>query len=84
MNFWKISKDIILLSVRPYLYSVYYVNESTSSPINDVDLYVIIRELPDSIFNIFPVFICRWEIHTYMGLSFRKVAYMENIWTEEG
>jgi hypothetical protein len=46
---------------------------------SDVDRYVIFRILLHStIFNIFPIFISRWEIHTlptYTQFLFRKVAY---------
>jgi hypothetical protein len=42
--------------------------------LSDVDSYVTI-ELLDPIFNTLPVFIRRWEIQTYAGVSVRKVAY---------
>jgi hypothetical protein len=45
-------------------------NEGASSSDSDVDLYVIIIELLDSIFNILPLF-----IHTNRRGFFLKVAY---------
>jgi hypothetical protein len=52
----------------PYslVYSVYCVNEGALSSVSDVERYVIIKKLPDSIFNPFPLFICRWEIREYL------------------
>jgi hypothetical protein len=35
------------------------------SSVSDVDRYVIIRNLPDSTINMFPVFIRLWEILKY-------------------
>jgi hypothetical protein len=45
-----------------------------SSSVIDVDHYII-RKLLDYIFNILLVFIHQWEIQTYSGLSFCRVAY---------
>jgi hypothetical protein len=45
--------------------------------VNDVDRYVIIRKLLDSIFNTLPILIRRWKTKTYCtykGIFFRKVA----------
>jgi hypothetical protein len=37
------------------------VNTATSSPADDVHIYVIHQKLLDSIFNKFPVFMRQWE-----------------------
>jgi hypothetical protein len=43
--------------------------------VSDVGVYVIIRELMDSILNMCQVFIRRWVVRTCTGRLFRKVAY---------
>lgn len=44
--------------------------------VSDVDGYIIVRKLLDSIFAIFPLFIRRWEFQRiYTGIFFRKVVY---------
>jgi hypothetical protein len=53
-----------------FLYSIYYENEGGSWPVSGVDRYVIIRKLLDSIFNIIPVLIRRWDIQTYLHRFF--------------
>jgi hypothetical protein len=40
--------------------------------VSDVDSYVIIRKLLDSIFNIFPAFIRQWEIHIERMICLHK------------
>lgn len=40
----------------------YYANEAVSSSVSDTDLYVIIRDLLDSVFNILLVLMCPWNI----------------------
>jgi hypothetical protein len=40
----------------------------------------MIRKLLDSIFNIFPVFIRRWEIQTYLHSTFLPWHYLHNVW----
>jgi hypothetical protein len=41
--------------------------------INDVDLYVIIIKLLDSIFSTLLLFICQWEIKMYLTGSMHNV-----------
>jgi hypothetical protein len=56
-------------------YSVDCRNKGTSSSLVNVERYVIVRNLPDFIFNVPPVLICRWEIRTRTGFFLRRVAY---------
>lgn len=53
-----------------FLYVNYYENESASSSVNDIDRYVTITKLIDFIFNILPIFICRWQIQTHLDKIF--------------
>jgi hypothetical protein len=46
-----------------------YGHECVSSSVNDVDRYVIIWKLLDSISRMLPVFIRRWEMQTYIHRS---------------
>jgi hypothetical protein len=55
--------------------SIRYRDEGALSSFSDVDRYVIIRKLPDYVYNAPPLLKCRWEIQTHTGLFFRKVAY---------
>lgn len=48
--------------------------QSLSSSVSDMDGYVIVRKVLDSVLNIFPLFICWWEIQAYTGCFFLKVA----------
>jgi hypothetical protein len=58
------------------VYSIYCWNKGESSPVGDVDSYVVIRKLFDSVFYIIPVFIQDGEIrHTFTGILFRMVGY---------
>jgi hypothetical protein len=43
-----------------------------------VDRYVIISKLLDPIFIIFPLFVPRYDIHTYASIPVRNVAYTRN------
>jgi hypothetical protein len=55
--------------------SIYYSvveNEGTSSPVSDVDRYVTIRKLLDSMFSILPVFLRRLEIQTYSHMAYAR------------
>jgi hypothetical protein len=52
------------------LYSIHYRNEGTSSSVSDVDHYVIIRKLTDSIFNVPPVFVRQPDLHTQLQRTF--------------
>jgi hypothetical protein len=58
---WGVWKDLIRR-----LNSIYYLDESASLSVGDVDPYIPIKNSPDSVFNLVPVFICRWEVQTYL------------------
>jgi hypothetical protein len=62
--------DVLLTRNKPTqfrdIYSIWYGNECASSLGSDVDFYVIIRELLDSVFNIFPVFMQQWGNQMYL------------------
>jgi hypothetical protein len=49
-------------------------NKCATSSIGDVDLYALIRELRDYIFNILPVFMSRREIQTQLQMTFFSVC----------
>jgi hypothetical protein len=53
---------------------IYHGKEGASSPVSDVNRYVLITSR-DSIFNILPVLKCRREIQPHTELISRKVAY---------
>lgn len=60
------------------MYSIYNGSEvaSSSSSVNDVDRYSIIRMLLDSIYSLLPIFIRYGKFrHSYRGLFFSKFAY---------
>lgn len=52
------------------IYSKNYENEGTSSSVSDLDSYVIIPNILDSIFHILLGLICQWEIQTYFRRTF--------------
>jgi hypothetical protein len=58
-------------ALKYVIYSVHYGKEGMLSSVSDVDSYVIIIKLLDSIFSVLPTFICRLEIETYMHRTFR-------------
>jgi hypothetical protein len=60
------------------LYSIYCVNKGASSSVSDVERYVIIRKLLDSLFDIFRYSCASGKFkHTYTGLFFLNVAYKD-------
>jgi hypothetical protein len=61
---------------KKIIYSIYYGNESASSSVNDVDRYVIIRKLLDSILNVLQYTHAGGKFrHVYTAFFFRKFAY---------
>jgi hypothetical protein len=58
---------------RDLLFSIYRWNDSASSSVYYVDLYVIIINLLDPNFDILLIFVGRFEIETCVG--FRKATY---------
>jgi hypothetical protein len=60
------------------LYSIYYGHDGTSSSVSDVVRYFIIRNLFHTIFNIIPIFIRGWEIHTQQHRTFLLKAANTN------
>jgi hypothetical protein len=63
----------------PWVYCICWGNEGTPSPVNDVDSYVIIKNLIDSVVSIYLAFIRRWEIETVAGLSFLRLTYIHHV-----
>jgi hypothetical protein len=55
---------------RIYLYSMCCGNEGTSSPVSDVDRYIIIRNVLDCTFSVLPVFTLRCDIKAYLYWTF--------------
>jgi hypothetical protein len=53
------------------------MNKGALTSVNDVDPYIIIINLLDSIFNLLPAVICRREIQTHTGHFFSKVGNKE-------
>jgi hypothetical protein len=51
----KRKKEITPFSEIKFISSIYYRNKGTSSSVNDVDHYAIIKKLLDSIFHTFQV-----------------------------
>jgi hypothetical protein len=59
----KMNRDPSPHKKRPIIgviHCFYFGNEGASSSISDVNSYITIRKLLDSILNIFPVFVSRW------------------------
>jgi hypothetical protein len=50
---------VVAIVVFVVVYSIYYVNEVAKSSVNDVEPYVFIKNVPDSIFNLLLLFIRR-------------------------
>jgi hypothetical protein len=53
-------------------------NERAPSAVSDVDCYVIIIKVLDFLFNILLVFLRPWEVNSYVGIFFCKVAFMRH------
>jgi hypothetical protein len=49
-----------------WIYCICYGNERASSSFSDVGGYSVIRRILDSVSNTLPVFVCRWEVQTYL------------------
>lgn len=63
-----------------YVYPINFVNKVASSSINDVEPYIITRQLPDSIFIILAVLTCQWEIRTYIHKTFLSQCCIHKVW----
>lgn len=62
------------------IYSICYGNEGASSSGGDVYRYVIIRNLLDFTSNVFPVFIRRWLLDTFLpGGCLHKVEWVDSV-----
>jgi hypothetical protein len=67
---------LLHIYVRSLLYTRNYWKRIWDISISDVDFYVIIFKLLDSIYNALPVFLSRWEFRrTYKGSFFCGFAY---------
>jgi hypothetical protein len=77
--FTLLPNDHLAFGCTYIIYSIYYRNEDASSSISDVDLYVKIRKSVNSIYNIFPVFIRRWEIPAYLHTTFLSEVYVHKM-----
>jgi hypothetical protein len=58
------------------MYFIRYENKDTSPSVSDLDGYIVIRKLLDSIFPVLLALICQQEIQTSLQkIFFHKVTY---------
>jgi hypothetical protein len=56
--------------------SIHQAKEVVSFPVRGADRYGMIRDLPQSVSDFLPTFLCFWEIHTDTGIYFLMIAYI--------
>jgi hypothetical protein len=71
------TSDARVTLMQPTIYSIYYGDEGGSSSVRNVDHYIIIRKLLDSIFSIYIQYSYTGAKlkHIYVELFFHMVAY---------
>jgi hypothetical protein len=74
-------KEVLRKEVDVAYYTILcYGYEGVTSSNNGVHRYVIIRNSLDSIFNILPVLIRRWEIQTCLQMTFLPYYCLHKVW----
>jgi hypothetical protein len=63
-----------------FWYTVCYGKENSSSSISEIDHYLVVINLRETILNIFPISISRWEIQTQSQRTFLLLGCLHKLW----